>query len=80
MTVVVIAVLALVVAAAVAGDNVLDELTRRIPAYRAGWYSLLVGGLGLVALGFIVASFGLGLTGALLLFLVWQVSDRSDRV
>ncbi|MCR6482892.1 hypothetical protein M8542_08680 [Amycolatopsis sp. OK19-0408] len=78
--VVVIGVLAVVVAAAVAGDNLLDALTRRVPAYRAGWFGLLIGGLGLVALGFVLASFGLGLAGGVLLFLVWQISDRSDRV
>ncbi|MEU0792094.1 hypothetical protein ABZ342_18650 [Amycolatopsis sp. NPDC005961] len=78
--VVVIGVLVAIVAAAVAGESLLDELARRLPAYRAGWFGLLIGGLGLVALGFILASFGLGLAGAVLLFLVWQVSDRSDRV
>ena len=66
-----------VVVAAVASENILDRAARMAPPGSVGRWSLLVGGLGLVALGFIVASWAIAIIGGAAVFIFWRLVERN---
>ena len=77
LAVVVAAGLFLAIAASVmAGENLMDLIASRVPKYSPLWFGSLIGGLGLLAVGFILGIFGIGLVGVILLFVVWRIADR----
>ncbi len=57
-------------------ENFFDRLARTAPPGSARRWSMLIGGAALVALGFIVQSFGLAMLGGVLLFCFWRVVER----
>ncbi|GGN58677.1 hypothetical protein GCM10010112_12660 [Actinoplanes lobatus] len=66
-----------IVAASVASENLLDRVARLAPPGSVTRWSLLVGGIGFVALGFIVASWGIAIVGGVAVFIFWRLVDRN---
>lgn len=71
-----VGVLVAVVALVNADEKLMDRLAARAPTYSPAWFTMVVAGLGLIAVAYIVSSFGIGLLGAITLIIVWRISAR----
>jgi Na+/H+ antiporter NhaD/arsenite permease-like protein len=70
-------VVLIVVGLATGSESFFDWLATRIPKHSPGRPAMLVSGLALVALGFVFASFGIAIIGAILLFCFWRIYERN---
>lgn len=62
--------------AVIAGESAMDRLARFAPPGSVQRWAFLIAGVALLAVGFIVASWGVAIAGGLALFVFWRLVEH----
>lgn len=73
---VVVGLVVVAAAVSVGYEKAMDRIVRVAPMGSLTWLAALVGGIGLLALGFIFQIGGMIFLGVALLFVVWRISEH----